>query len=809
MSAEQVGIDLRLLGPVRALRDGAELVLGSARRTAVLCVLALHTGQGVSRDQLVSAVWGADAPPSATGNIYTYVSTLRQMLEPTRSRWTAGRLFSSGGGTYQLHLSPDSVDVLRFQSLREAAQRQRSAGHTDAELATVAAALRLWRGEALAGVPGPFAEGQRLRLAELRLATTERYAELLTGSGRHGEAAQLLRELSTAHPHREDLRDRLAGLPAAGRPASRSVVTGGGVPAVGVPVANGRVEPAGGSELPTGGVPVAKSGPGVRTGADLLLGRGAVLHRLRRALTEVATGRGGSILLEGPAGIGKTALLTAALPTAPEGCRIGWAVGDEVARDTPLGTLRDCVEFALAAGPEHPTVEALVAVSARPEGPDADQSAGAHLADRAGADGTDEVDAERRRAARADADAAARAVELVRRATAEAPLILVVDDLHWADPTTLRAWATLGGQASELPLLLVAAVRPGAGWAAEQSAAEVVTLGPLDSGAAGALVRAVAPQPPEPQELARILDDAGGHPEYLRQLAAGGIDPFPEAGLLAAVRAHLSPYPEETRQVLRAVAFLSAYEVRAPGTQPAGCTVAEVGAATGHHLDDLARLLAPVRAAGILAPGDRLRFRHRVVVRTLCGSTPAALRVTLCRLYAGRLAAAGTAPERVVALMLAGDVPVDDCTGGWLAEHVERVAEAAPQIAIAALAQAHAQHALDPARRLTLTAWLARLLLREDRNAAAEAGWVAARTADPELAGEMRWIAAHSHERRGDFETAAEIAHVALRERRIGPRWIDRLRALLGRIRPSLPGNPTEPHLSRSGLLGEGRTTVP
>ncbi|WP_416901384.1 AAA family ATPase [Micromonospora echinospora] len=780
MSAEQVGIDLRLLGPVRAWRDGTELVLGSARRTAVLCVLALHTGQRVSRDQLVSAVWGEDAPPSATGNIYTYVSTLRQMLEPARSRWTAGRLFSSGGGTYQLHLPPDSVDVLRFESLRETARRHRVAGHVDAELATVAAALRLWDGEALAGVPGPFAEGQRLRLAELRLATAERYAELLTGTGRHEEAVQLLRELTADRPYREGP----AVPPEVGRPASPSVVTDGGTRPGSIPS-----EPAGGSVTATGGVPTAGSGSRTRTGVVPLLGRDTVLHRLRRAVAGVTAGRGGSILLEGPAGIGKTALLTTVLSTAPDGCRIGWAVGDEVARDVPLGTLRDCLESALA-GPDQPTVEALVAASAAPDRPDV------HLADQ---DGTD----------RTDVGAAERAVELVRRAAAGGPLVLVVDDLHWADPTTLRVWATLGGQASELPLLLVAAVRSGSGPVAGRSAVEVVTLGPLDSDSAGALVRAVAPQPPEPRDLARILDDADGHPEYLRQLALTAGDPFPAAGLVAAVGAHLAPYPEDTRQVLRAVAFLSAYEVRAPGTQPAGCTMAEVAAATDHHPDDLARMLAPVRAAGILAPGERLRFRHRVVVRTLCGSTPAALRVTLCRRYAERLAAAGTAPERVVALTLAAEVPVDDCLGGWLAEHVERVAEAAPQIAVAALAHAHAQHALDPARRLTLTAWLARLLLGADRNAAAEAGWVAARTADPELAGEMRWIAAHSHERRGDFETAAEIAHTALRERRIGPQWIDRLRALLGRIRPSLPGNPTQPHLSRSGLVGEARPDLP
>ncbi|WKU05746.1 BTAD domain-containing putative transcriptional regulator [Micromonospora sp. HUAS LYJ1] len=771
-SAEQAGLDLRLLGPVHALRGGSELVLGSARRTAVLCVLALHPGQQVSRDELVSAVWGEDPPSSATGNIYTYVSTLRQMLEPTRDRWTAGRLFSSGGGTYQLHLPPECVDVLRFESLRLTARRQRSAGDVDAEVDTVAQALRLWRGEALAGVPGPFAEGQRLRLTELRLATAERYVALLTGCGRHEEAARVLDDLVAAYPHRGDLRARLAAVPPV---PGASVPPGDG----GRPRGDGAAD--GGREIRTGGGPPA----GPRVDATPLFGRDAALRRLRRGVADAVGGRGGSILVEGPAGIGRTALLTAALGSVPDGCRIGWAVGDEGARDVPLGVLRDCVGAALTSATTRVPVAA-----ADPAGDDRPATAAG-----SGGDDTDRV----------GSDDAARMVDLVRRATAGGPLVLTVDDLHWADPTTLRAWATLSGQAAGLPLLLVGTVRSGAGPVAGWSVAEVVTLGPLDPSSAGALVRALAPRPPGPQELARLLDQAGGHPDYLRQLARHGSDPFPPAGLVAAVGAHLSPYPEELRRVLRAVAFLSAYEVRSPGTLPEGCTMAELAAATDHGVEDLGRIVAPARAAGVLASGDRLRLRHRVVVRVLHESTPAAFRVALSRQYAKRLAVVGAAPERVAALLLAGEVPFDDRTAGWLAGQVEQIAEASPQIAVAALAQAHAQHALAPDRRLTLTAWLARLLLRAGQHAAAEAGWVAARTADPELAGEMRWTAAHSHERRGDFETAAEIAHTALRERRIGPQWIDELRALLGRIRPSLPGNPTEPQLSRSGLVGGTR----
>ncbi|WP_245722662.1 AAA family ATPase [Micromonospora matsumotoense] len=776
MSAEFPEIDLRMLGPVRVWRDDTELTLGSARRTAVLCVLALHAGRSVSRAELVAAVWGEDPPPSATGNIYTYVSTLRQVLEPARSRWAAGRLLSSGGGTYQLHLPPDCVDVVRFERLRETARQQRAAGDTRAELATVQDALLLWHGAALAGVPGPFAQAQRLRLAALRLATAERHAALLAETGRHEESARVLRGLMAANPLREDLRARLTDAPhEAGRDADPVPATTDGTVA-------------------TGSRPESPPTPGTATDVrpdhrELLVGRDPVLHRLRRAAAGVALGRGGSLLIRGPAGIGKSTLLEAALRrvTTPQRSRIGWAVGDSGSRRTPLGTLLECLDSAQVADPIRHELDTLATV-AEPRDP-AEPRDRAEPGDPAGVDLAD------------------RAVRLICRAAADTPLVLVVDDLQWADPTTQRAWATLTRHTAGLPLLLVAVVRSGEPLATRQSLGELIELPPLDSDAASALVRAVAPEPPEPEELARILDDAGGHPQYLRQLAGGEAGAPPTADLAATVGAHLAPFTEDTRQVLRAVAFLSAYELRAPGTQPPGCRITELAAVTDRGAEELTRALAPARAHGILAPSDRLRLRHRIVARTLYESTPAALRVAVCRLYGRRLAAAGAAPDRVVAQLLAAGVPVDDWLGGWLAEHVAQIAGTAPQIAIAVLQQVHAQQALDLDQQLLFTAWLARLLLRQERHAAAEAGWVAARTTEPELRGEMRWTAAHSHERRGEFEAAAEIAHVALRERRISPPWLEELRTLLARVRPHLPGNPTQPHLSRSAII-EGEHPV-
>ncbi|KXK60076.1 hypothetical protein AWW66_20890 [Micromonospora rosaria] len=494
-------------------------------------------------------------------------------------------------------------------------------------------------------------------------------------------------------------------------------------------------------------------------------------------MAEAVHGRGRSIRVDGAPGMGRSALLAAALSgVAPAGCRVGWAVGDEVTRHLPLGTLVDCLDSALA------------------------DDAARHLVDHPPGDADDGTSAE----------TVAAAVALVRRATEAGPLVLVVDDLQWADPATLRVWAALGAHAAELPLLLVAAARSGASDVRRLPADEVVELTPLDTAAATALVRAVAPEPPEPEALARILDDAGGHPGYLRHLAVGEPGAPTAGALVATVEAHLAPFTGETRQALRALAFLSAYELRAPGTQPAGATSAELAAVTDRTPEELARVLAPALADEVLTTdGDRLLFRHRIVARTLHESTPAALRITLHRSFAERLAAADAPAEQVVAQLLAGEVPLDGRLGGWLAEHVEELAERAPRTALAVLRQAHVRYALDPDQRLLLTAWLARLLLRQQQVATAEAGWVAARTTDPDLRGEMRWVAAHTHERRGEFEAAAEIAHAALRERRITPQWLHRLRTLLARVRPHLPGQPTMPHIPRSTTIGGGDPTGP
>jgi DNA-binding SARP family transcriptional activator len=776
MTAAHEGIDLRLLGPVRAWRDDAELPLGSARRAAVLAVLALHAGHAVSRQQLVSALWGEEPPASATGNVYTYVSTLRQVLEPGRGRWSAGQLLTSGGGTYCLHVREQDVDVFRFEALREESRRHRAAGDRRAELAALEAALRLWQGEALHGVPGPYAAAQRLRLTELRLASAERQAALLLELGRTEEAIAALRLLVEAYPLQETLHGMLmSALHASGRRAEALRVhdhlsqvlleeTGtepsAALRAMRLRILTGTNE----HSVPVQNVTAASA----TTESAPLIGRDTEIRRLRRARLDVAAGRGRSIRIDGTPGMGKSALLAAALRTAPPpGCRTGWGVGDELAQRMPLGVLLECVESAMSGDATRDLVRQLFTVAA-----DALDGPGPQTVERA--------------------------VTLVRQAAGETPLILVADDLHRADTTTLRVWAALHQLTRELPLLLVASARPGNPGLFGVPADEVITLAPLTPPEATALVRAIAPEPFDPRALQRLLTEAGGNPYYLRHLAATPRDGTrhrgaPPAELVAAVDAHLVTFGEETRHVLRAAAFLGEH-----------CTVAEVAAVTDQQPAELQRIIAPARAAGVLTDdAETLTFRHRIVARVLHESTPAALRIMLHRSFAEKIAEVGGAPERVVGQLLAGPVPLDSGASRWLAQHIEQLSDRAPQVAVSMLKRVRTEYALDEPTRIGLTAWLARLLDQQRENAVAEAGWVAARTTDVQLEAEMLWIMACSHDRLGEHVAAADVARSVLSARRLPPAWLHRFRTLITRLRPHLPGEPTAPHLSRTMLLGD------
>ena len=87
------------------------------------------------------------------------------------------------------------------------------------------------------------------------------------------------------------------------------------------------------------------------TPAGALVGRDSEMALLTRLIKEVARGRGGSVLIEGEPGIGKSALVRAAVAEAPEaGCQVFWGAGDELGQALPLLPFLDGAAGARAVG---------------------------------------------------------------------------------------------------------------------------------------------------------------------------------------------------------------------------------------------------------------------------------------------------------------------------------------------------------------------------------------------------------------------------------------------------------------------------
>jgi DNA-binding SARP family transcriptional activator/tetratricopeptide (TPR) repeat protein len=207
-----VPLRVGVLGPVTVWRDGCEVAAGQPRQLAVLGVLASRANLVVSRGELVDAVWGDHPPASVESGIYTYVAGLRRVLEPDRPnrsrRGAPGQVLVSSGGGYLLRLCAGGLDAAQFEERLSRSRELRAAGDTCGAARAVDEALGLWRGQALAGVPGPFAEAERARLDELRTAAAEERGALMLARGEPAAAVPELNALVAGHP----LRERARGL---------------------------------------------------------------------------------------------------------------------------------------------------------------------------------------------------------------------------------------------------------------------------------------------------------------------------------------------------------------------------------------------------------------------------------------------------------------------------------------------------------------------------------------------------------------------------------------------------------------------
>ncbi|MEW9548918.1 BTAD domain-containing putative transcriptional regulator [Nonomuraea sp. NPDC050783] len=203
------GIVIRLLGEVTAADGSRAVDLGPGRQRAALAILAASVSRPVPMGRLVSGVWGDDPPRTAEQSVYTYIAGLRRAFEPGRGRRAPSRLIAGTSAGYVLCLEPSRIDALAFAGRLAEARRAREGGEGRLALRLFEQALGMWRGTALSGLPGPFAESERARLSDLRLAALEGRAECLMELGRHPEAADELRDLVRRQPLRERARELL------------------------------------------------------------------------------------------------------------------------------------------------------------------------------------------------------------------------------------------------------------------------------------------------------------------------------------------------------------------------------------------------------------------------------------------------------------------------------------------------------------------------------------------------------------------------------------------------------------------------
>lgn len=201
------GVRVRLLGPVDATRDGADVRIGAMKQRMLLAALALRIGETVSADVLIDVLWGERPPPTAAKALQVNVSQLRRLLEPKRD---AGGVIQTTPGGYRLVLGSDALDLAQFERQWESGRVALESDAVDDAVAALGDALSMWRGDALSDLRYEQAfEADAARLEEMRLAAREDLMEARLAAGAHDRLIAELERLVADHPLRERVRGQL------------------------------------------------------------------------------------------------------------------------------------------------------------------------------------------------------------------------------------------------------------------------------------------------------------------------------------------------------------------------------------------------------------------------------------------------------------------------------------------------------------------------------------------------------------------------------------------------------------------------
>lgn len=643
-----------VLGTTVAHDPSGPVSLGGPKQRALLAAMALHRGRAVAVDTLADLVWNGSPPPGVSGTMQGYVAGLRRALEPGRTTRGGGTLLVTEQPGYALRLPEEDLDSAAFEAavarthttvapLADALTHGRAlppgspdAGGLEALHEELDAALALWRGIPYADLgEAPAAEAERARLEELRLLASEDRAALGILLGRHATVAAELDALTRQHPLRERAWAlRALALAGSGRQADALAVLrqvrdvldeelglepGPELRAVQSAVLNQEATavpaaaptPATAAPTPAPAAPAAASDdraplPFPTLWGWSLAGRDEELATLRGLVDRVVAGEDRSpafVSLTGDPGIGKSRLtIEAATYAAEQGMGIAWG---RCSQDDGAPALWPWATVLERLGSELPTTH----------------------------DGDD--------------GSAFRAweavVERVLAAATTAPLMLVLDDLHWADTSSLRVLRLLTEAAvadGPGPRLLVATTwrehPPPTGALAEVAEALArkhalrLQLGGLSTDATAEIFAQISEAAPTPAETDALRRRTEGNPfflvEYARlarergDLAALMSEAQPPAAVHEVLSRRISQLEDGTRDLLQTASVLGrVFEL--------STLAGTVGRDEDGVLDDL----EPALEAGLVDEDgvDRFRFTHALVRDTVLSSLPASRRARM------------------------------------------------------------------------------------------------------------------------------------------------------------------------------------
>ncbi|MBE1534989.1 BTAD domain-containing putative transcriptional regulator [Actinomadura algeriensis] len=616
-----------VLGAFGAVVDGAPADLGGRRRRSVLARLAAAHGRMVPADTLVEDLWAGTAPPRAGAGLQSFVSHLRRALEPRRPPRTPARVLVTAPPGYALRLPDGNVDAWRFDALVDEAGALLAAGDPAAARRRAEDALARWDGPAYAEFADlPWAAAEAVRLDERRRLAVERRAEALLALGGAAEAVPDLEEHAAANPLREEASRLLAlALYRAGRQGDALAALRRARAALAEELgvdpgpALRRLEAGVLAQDPDLGEPPPADRPAplrLPPPAAAFVGRDGEL-----ALLDGAAERGGVVLVGGDAGMGKTALTERfARRLGDRGWTCAWGRAQETGGAPAAWPWAELLRDLTAAAPPAPDAAARLA-------PLLDDAATGH--------GDADVTTGRFRLHLAVGD-------YLAGIAARAPLLLVLEDLHWADDETLALLVRLADRLRDRRVLLAATFRRTEAPERLDSALAAlarreplrIDLGGLAPVEVAELVRATCATGVADAEMSDIAERTGGNPFFVRETArlmdAEGAHAAARrvpAGVGDVLRRRIARLPGPAQGVLRDAAVVG---------RDADLAV----------LTDLARgdeetvidAVEAALAAGLVtepAPG-RTRFVHALVRDTLYDGLSRARRT---RLH-GRVAAA-------------------------------------------------------------------------------------------------------------------------------------------------------------------------